>query len=93
LLRIHAFSVGGIISTFAFLAKDAPNYRPGYIICISFICLSGASCILYLIALMLENNKRQRDATVINPEAVMASEESIEEEALGDLAPTYRYVY
>lgn len=66
-------------------------YRPGYIICISFICFSGASCIAYLVAVWLENRRRQRNVTVSNPAAVVEGQD--QEELLGDLAPTYRYQY
>lgn len=88
-------NIGGIIATYSFLQKDAPEYRPGYIICISFICLSGASCVAYLAAIALENRRRERNATVMNPAAVsqLPPEEQNQEELLGDLAPTYRYQY
>ncbi|KAL2013562.1 hypothetical protein VTN00DRAFT_1087 [Thermoascus crustaceus] len=85
-------NIGGIIATYSFLQKDAKvYYRPGYIICISFICFSAASCIAYLVAVWLENRRRQRNVTVSSPAAV--AEEQHQEELLGDLAPTYRYQY
>lgn len=77
--------VGGIISSYSFRAEDAPQYRPGYIIGLSFICLSGAMCIVYFFACWHENRKRDR------ADVVQVSEE--EEEDLGDLAPSYRYTY
>lgn len=80
-------NIGGIIATFAFLSKDAPNYTPGYSICIGFACLSIISCIVYVVALRFENNKR--DNAPIEATAVTETEE----EYLGDLAPTYRYNY
>lgn len=43
-------NIGGIIATYSFLAKDSPKFLPGYKICISFICLSAASCCLYAAA-------------------------------------------
>lgn len=84
--------VGGIIATFSFLQKDAPLYRPGYIICISFICLSAASCVAYLLAVWYENRRRDRKATIMHPAAAAEIDER-EEALLGDLAPTYRYNY
>ncbi|RJE22169.1 Major Facilitator Superfamily [Aspergillus sclerotialis] len=78
-------NIGGIISTFAFMEKDAPNYRPGYIISLSFLCFSAAMCILYVGACWWDNRKRDKAVT---PEL---SEE--EEELMGDMAPTYRYDY
>lgn len=81
--------VGGIISTYSFLEKDAPLYRPGYIISLSFLCFSAALCIAYLVSIWYENGKRARalgDGT-----ATVPTEE--EKERLGDLAPDYRYLY
>ena len=38
-------NIGGIIATYSFLTQDkADFYKPGYSICIAFICLSAASC-------------------------------------------------
>jgi hypothetical protein len=48
---------GGIIATFAFLRKDAPAYESGYSICISFTCLSVASCIAYFVAVWSPNKR------------------------------------
>lgn len=78
-------NIGGIIATYSFLAKDAPYYKPGYSICISFCCLSIIACILYAIALMYENRKRQNTPVEAQPSSTG------EEEYLGDLSPTYRY--
>jgi len=89
-------NIGGIIATYSFLSQDAPNYHPGYSTCISFLCLSGASCIVYLLAIFLENSKRQRVRAATNPETVIASagiNDDGEDEFLGDLAPSYRYIY
>ncbi|CAL5872171.1 uncharacterized protein PFLUO_LOCUS6429 [Penicillium psychrofluorescens] len=80
-------NIGGIIAAYSFQTQDAPQYRPGFIICISFICLSAASCVVYLVALRFEN--RKRDKAAVDP-ATMNEEE---EEFLGDMAPTYRYQY
>lgn len=97
--EISAFSllVGGIIATYSFLAQDAPNYYNGYIICISFSCLSGVACIVYFLGVWYENRQRDRNAAVSNPEAVisghLAEEEECGTENLGDLAPDYRYSY
>lgn len=57
----------------------------------SFCCLSAASCAVYLVAIWLENRKRDRNATVMHPDAVAQTAE--DDEALGDLAPNYRYTY
>lgn len=75
-------TVGGIIATFAFLAKDAPKYTPGYSIGIGFICLSAFASTVYFVGLIIENKKRDRGVSVGKGETVM----------MGDLAPDYRYM-
>ncbi|KAL4923549.1 major facilitator superfamily domain-containing protein [Aspergillus undulatus] len=80
-------NIGGIIGTYSFLEKDAPLYRNGYIIGISFACFSGVMATLYLFAVWRENQQRER----MLAEGVTVTAE--EEEKLGDLAPTYRYAY
>ena len=76
-------NIGGIIATFAFLQKDAPLYRPGYGICIGFICLSVASCVLYFFAVWSQNKHRAKSVDVGMTE--------YERTELGDMATTYRY--
>ncbi|PYI10018.1 putative MFS transporter [Aspergillus sclerotiicarbonarius CBS 121057] len=82
-------NIGGIISTYSFLAKDAPLYRNGYIISLSFLCFSAACCIAYFVAIWTENKRRDR-AMANGAPAELRGEE---EEVLGDLAVTYRYAY
>ena len=76
---------GGIIAAYAFLAKDAPKYKTGFSICLSFVCLSMLSCVIYFIHITWLN--RQRDNG--KDDAAELSEE--EKEELGDLNPDYRY--
>lgn len=78
-------TVAGIISTFSFREEDKPGYRPGYIISLSFMCLSGAMCIVYFAACWWDNKKRDQAGTP------QLTEE--EEDMMGDMAPTYRYQY
>lgn len=77
-------NIGGIIATYSFLAKDAPDYRPGYIICISFICLSAISCCAYAALISWENRKRAR--------TVRENLTDYEKTELGDLNPEFRYM-
>ncbi|KAL1995280.1 hypothetical protein VTN49DRAFT_1467 [Thermomyces lanuginosus] len=84
-------NIGGIIATYSFLQDSDPEFRKGYAISMSFCCLSAASCAVYLVAIWLENRKRDRNATVMHPDAVAQTAE--DDEALGDLAPNYRYTY
>ena len=78
-------NIGGIIATYAFLSTDAPYYKTGYSICLSFLCLSAASCLLYAIAVVYENRKRDRTPTDVG----LTEYEKTE---LGDLSPDYRYL-
>ncbi|KAI1181213.1 MFS general substrate transporter [Nemania sp. FL0916] len=40
-------NIGGIIATFAFLKRDAPYYRTGYLVCLSTSSLCVVACALY----------------------------------------------
>lgn len=57
--QVGAGNCGGIISAYAFLAKDAPKYLPGYSICISFTCLSVAASCTYYFIIMRANAHRK----------------------------------
>ncbi|KAL9112451.1 MAG: hypothetical protein Q9227_003293 [Pyrenula ochraceoflavens] len=78
-------NIGGIIATYAFLKKDAPEYRPGYSICISFICLSAGSCLAYLAAVLAQNRSREKGGRDVG----LTEYEKVE---MGDLGPEYRYM-
>ncbi|KAI9036836.1 MFS transporter [Aspergillus affinis] len=82
-------NLGGIISPYCFLSKDAPAYRDGYIICIAFVCLSAATASIYLFGVWLDNVRREKAAS--SGAVGEISEE--EKEFMGDMAPSYRYVY
>ncbi|XHG00376.1 hypothetical protein AWENTII_003834 [Aspergillus wentii] len=82
-------NIGGVISTYAFLEKDAPLYRPGYIISVSFLCFSAACCIAYFVAISMENRKRDR----LEASGSYAEVGDNAEESMGDMAPSYRYQY
>jgi len=78
-------NIGGIIATYAFLAKDAPKYKPGYSICIGFACLSAAACCIYAVAVLAENRSRDKAATDLGLTEFEKTEK-------GDLSPDYRYL-
>ncbi|RAH68261.1 putative MFS transporter [Aspergillus aculeatinus CBS 121060] len=82
-------NIGGFISTYAFLAKDAPLYRNGYIISLSFQCFSAACCIIYFAAIWAANKRRDQIMASNTPSTLLDDEEEIK----GDLAVTYRYAY
>lgn len=79
-------NIGGIIATYAFMQKDYPMYKPGYSICISFICLSAVSCVVYFFAIWTAN-RRRRDGLGKEDEL-----SEFEKEEKGDLSPDYRYL-
>lgn len=78
-------NIGGIIATYAFLAKDSPEFTPGYSICIAFVGLSAVSCCLYAAAVMAQNRRRERSVTDLG----LTEYENME---LGDMSPDYRYL-
>lgn len=53
-------NTGGIVATFAFLARDAPRYRTGYGIVMAFTCAGAVASTLYAGAVVRENRKGGR---------------------------------
>ncbi|KAI5309745.1 hypothetical protein KEM55_002511, partial [Ascosphaera atra] len=78
-------NIGGIISTFSFLAKDAPNYTTGFRIGLGFCSLSGAATIAYLVVCHMRNRSRDR-LMADGGDTIVEGEED-----LGDLRPDFRY--
>ncbi|KAK3357219.1 major facilitator superfamily domain-containing protein [Lasiosphaeria hispida] len=78
-------NIGGIIATYSFVTTDAPLYKKGYTICVSFTCLSALCCILYALAITRENKKRSKTAHNLG------LTES-EKEELGDLNSEFKYM-
>lgn len=81
-------NIGGIVATYAFLAKDAPRFKRGYSICIGFVCLSGLACVVYAGSVWWQN--RGKDGRERRGEGGGLSEE--EKTEMGDLSPDYRYL-
>jgi hypothetical protein len=74
-----------IIASYSFAATDAKTYfHKGYSICLSFICLSAVSCILYFVACWHQNKSRDKTNDVGLTE--------YEKTELGDMSPDYRYM-
>jgi len=78
-------NIGGIIATYAFIHTDAPYFKKGYSICLSFLCLSAASCCIYAVAVVAQNRQRDRSAKNLT----LTEYEKME---LGDMSPDYRYL-
>jgi hypothetical protein len=86
-LALYLFcTVGGIIAPFLFLPKDSPEYRTGYSVCLSFLCISTLASTTYFVKCVMEN--RQRDKG-LSERVGKTSEEKV---LLGDLHPDYRYM-
>ncbi|KAL4957770.1 Peroxin-3-domain-containing protein [Aspergillus filifer] len=80
-------NIGGIISTYSFLAEDKANfYRNGFIIGVSFIAFSCACCIAYAAALWHQNKKRDRIMASGDPSHLDENQDE-----LGDMATKFRY--
>ncbi|KAJ3552607.1 hypothetical protein NM688_g4063 [Phlebia brevispora] len=79
-------NIGGIIAAYSFLAKDAPEYRSGFSICVSFICLTMSCCCVYFLYITYLNRQRDRKEA----DGIELSWEDKRE--LGDLSPDYRYL-
>ncbi|KAL8939257.1 MAG: hypothetical protein Q9216_003459 [Gyalolechia sp. 2 TL-2023] len=79
-------NIGGIIATYAFLPEGrASFFKTGYSICISFICLSATSCLIYAGSVVWQN--RMKDKA---PRDLGLTE--FEKTEMGDLSPDYRYL-
>lgn len=75
-----------IIASYSFKATDAATFfHRGYSICLGFICLSAASCVAYYFAVLTQNRSRAK-----NHDVGLTEYEKIE---LGDMSPSYRYMY
>ncbi|KAF4972517.1 hypothetical protein FSARC_941 [Fusarium sarcochroum] len=78
-------NIGGIVSVFVFIKKDAPRFIPGYSICLSFASLAIVTATAYALACAFTNAKRDKTP----PERELTEQEKTE---LGDLSPSYRYL-
>ncbi|KAL7271097.1 hypothetical protein RUND412_006171 [Rhizina undulata] len=76
-------NLGGILSTFIFLTKDAPEYVMGYSVALACLAISLISAVIYFVGITRENSRRERN---------LAGLEDSEGEDLGDLARSFRYL-
>ena len=49
-------NTGGVVATFCFLAKDAPEYRMGYSVCVGVVCIGVLAAVVYGALVIRENN-------------------------------------
>ena len=70
-------NIGGIISTFAFLAKDAPRYERGFAILLGFLCLAALSSVLYLASVRWENHRHRKNGVGVSEDDQMDSQKRL----------------
>ena len=70
-------NIGGMISTFSFLAKDAPFYKSGYCILLEFLCLAALSSILYLTSLWWQNGRREKSLDIVDDDEAWQPQEQL----------------
>ncbi|KUL81612.1 hypothetical protein ZTR_11407 [Talaromyces verruculosus] len=85
-------NIGGNIATYSFLSRNSLNYRNGFIICISFACMSAVACAAYLSEIWHANHERDDAVSEMEAGSYQVSNEN-EAETLGDLATNFRYIY
>ncbi|KAL8804913.1 MAG: hypothetical protein Q9223_005537 [Gallowayella weberi] len=57
--QISFGNVGGIVATFTFLAKDAPQYHSGYSIIMAFVCLGALTTAIFTLLLWKDSRRRE----------------------------------
>lgn len=78
-------NIGGIISTYSFVATDAPFYTKGYAISLAFVGISAISCCAYAALVTWDNRQREKHVQTVD----LSDHEKSE---LGDLNPNFRYM-
>ena len=82
-------NTGGIISVFVYRSQDAPGYRMGIWVSLALLLLTVGSTTVYFICLVLVNNRRNRGDYASEFNALSEHEQ----EKMGDLNPSFRYMY
>lgn len=82
-------NIGGIISTFLFLQKDAPVYAPGLGTSIAFTVFSICFLLAYFVALIYANRKKQKPAYKEKFDSLSEREKVL----AGDKNPEFTYTY
>lgn len=82
-------NIGGIIATFSFLAKDAPNYTKGLSIGLAFTVMAMITIVGYSAGLMYENRLKRSGRM----DAKYEQMSEVEKKVAGDLNPSYIYNY
>lgn len=83
--------IGGVVGSNIFLAKEAPVYKTGYHVEISFYSAGVVLCLVQLAWLVHENRKRASQVQGM-PDDQRANLDA-ENKDLGDKNPLFRYTY
>jgi hypothetical protein len=87
-MQVGVGNLGGTISAYIFLPKDAPHYRHGHGALVGFCAMACLLSIFMTIMLRRENARRDRENK--RPEEY-TTEEKAAERHLGDNASFFRY--
>ncbi|CCE83605.1 Piso0_004189 [Millerozyma farinosa CBS 7064] len=82
-------NIGGIISTYIFLAKDAPVYKPGLSVSLAFVSFAIVSMLLYFFSVHRLNRIKTTDNYVEKFNALSEKEKVL----AGDKNPNFVYSY
>jgi hypothetical protein len=87
-MQVGIGNLGGTISAYMFLPRDAPHYRHGHGALVGFCLLACLLSIFMTVYLRMENARRDREFK--SPEMYTAEEKALEREK-GDNASFFRY--
>lgn len=82
-------NIGGIISTYIFLAREAPKYVVGLSVSIAFTAFSIVCMLIYLLYVIKQNSNKQKESYQTKYYS-LSEEEKIKQ---GDRNPAFKYLY
>ncbi len=85
-------NIGGIISSFAFLAKDSPKYKSGFSICFSFVAFAMVLSSIYFATIRNENVKKFGSGRITYATEFEEKDERAKQ-LIGDRHPNFKYGY
>ncbi|QDS68712.1 hypothetical protein FKW77_003868 [Venturia effusa] len=81
------YCLGNILGPFLFKVKDAPEYAPGFIACVSTSCAAAVLSMVYRVYCIWENKRRDRTGTA------EAFDHAYEDDLTDRKNPQFRYIY
>lgn len=88
-VQIGFGNIGGIISVFIFLGKDAPYYKTGLSVCLGSAGFAILMTVIYYLVVRRLNKVKQSDSYINNYLALDERQKVL----AGDKAPQFRYLY